>query len=147
MGIDRAAKVAAAAACWVAVAGAAPAGVLEVSLAGLRSAKGLVSACLTRDPARFPRCQHDPAALRIKRTAASGAPLRFEDLPSGSYALAVLHDENQNGRLDTRLGIPREGFGFSRNPRVTFGPPRFGAAAFRIAGGAVRQDVRMRYFL
>ena len=55
--------------------------------------------------------------------------------------------ENGNGRLDTTLGIPREGVGFSRNPRLTFGPPRFSAAQFAVATPAVDQDVRVKYFL
>ena len=137
----------AAAALLATLGGAAPGGALEVSVAGLRSAKGMVSACLTRDPARFPKCQHDPAALRFKRAAGDRTPIRFTAVPSGSYALAILHDENGNGKLDTALmGIPKEGFGFSRNPKVAFGPPRFRAAAFPVANTPLSQNVKMRYF-
>jgi uncharacterized protein (DUF2141 family) len=59
----------------------------------------------------------------------------------------VIHDENNNHKLDTFAGIPREGFGFSRNPSVTFGPPRFAAARFTLSSDADRQQVRMRYLL
>ena len=37
-------------------------------------------------------------------------------------------DQNGNGKLDTMLGIPREGIAFSHDPRLAFGPPRFAAA-------------------
>jgi len=40
----------------------------------------------------------------------------FEDIPPGTYALVVIHDENMNGKLDTNwVGIPKEGYGFSND--------------------------------
>jgi uncharacterized protein (DUF2141 family) len=73
--------------------------------------------------------------------------MTFAALPTGDYAIAVIHDENDNHKLDTLLGIPREGFGFSRNPAIGFGPPRFAAARFALASGADAQHVRMKYML
>lgn len=73
--------------------------------------------------------------------------LRLDGLPRGGYAIAVIHDENGNGKLDTFAGIPREGFGFSRNPPVRFGPPRFAAARFTIDHDGVKQEIRMKYLL
>jgi uncharacterized protein (DUF2141 family) len=43
--------------------------------------------------------------------------------------------------------MPREGFGFSRNPRLRMGPPRFTDAAFAVGETVVRQTVRVRYML
>jgi uncharacterized protein (DUF2141 family) len=45
------------------------------------------------------------------------------------------------------MGIPREGFGFSRNPAIGFGPPRFSAARFTLGSDAQKQQVRIRYLL
>lgn len=126
--------------------GLSPAARLDVGVEALRSHKGMLLVCLTRDPAHFPDCSHDPAARTATVPAGSGA-LSFPGLPSGDYALALVHDENGNGRLDTFAGIPREGVGFSRNPRLLFGPPRFAAARFRIDTPGRSEDVRMRYFL
>ena len=51
----------------------------------------------------------------------------------GTYAAAVYHDANANGRMDTNaLGIPREGYGVSNNPRPRFRAPRFSEAQVRI---------------
>ena len=59
--------------------------------------------------------------------------LRIEDLPSGEYALAVFHDENGNGKLDTNwLGIPKEKVAFSKGKMKTFGPPKYEECSFRI---------------
>lgn len=126
--------------------GAASPGRIDVEVAGLRSAKGNIIMCLTRDPAHFPECDGDPAGRRIV-VAAKDAAAHFPSLPSGDYALALIHDENGNGKLDTRFGLPREGVGFSRNPRITFGPPRFAAAAFPVGARPVEETVKLKYFL
>ncbi|WP_228237924.1 DUF2141 domain-containing protein [Allomuricauda sp. M10] len=59
--------------------------------------------------------------------------LKIANLPAGEYALAVFHDENDNGKLDTNwLGIPREKVAFSNAEMKTFGPPKYKECAFRI---------------
>jgi len=124
--------------------GAAPVARLDVSVEGLRSAKGTLRLCLTADPANFPACVDDADAV-TRSVPAGTALVSFDGLPSGSYALAVIHDENNNARLDTVVGIPREGFGFSRNPPIRFGAPRFAAARFNLGTDAQRQQVKMHY--
>lgn len=37
----------------------------------------------------------------------------FENLPSGKYAVNILHDENRNGEIDKGFILPIEGVGFS----------------------------------
>ncbi len=124
--------------------GAMPVARLDVAIDRLRSAKGFVRVCLTADPANFPACVDDADA--VTRSVPAGTHgISFDALPVGAYALAVIHDENGNARLDTFAGIPREGFGFSRNPPIRFGAPRFAAARFELAGDAALQQVRMRY--
>ncbi|MFM8912653.1 MAG: DUF2141 domain-containing protein [Flammeovirgaceae bacterium] len=68
----------------------------------------------------------------------------FENLPSGDYALSVMHDSNTNGKIDTNLvGIPKEGFGFSNNVIGTFGPPSFEKAKIKAGVGLV--VIKLRY--
>lgn len=126
--------------------GAASPGALELQIAGLRSAKGLVQVCLTRDPVNFPGCTDDSFAIK-RKVPARTTRLTFDGLPTGGYAAALIHDENGNDRLDTVLGIPREGFGFSRNPAIGFGPPKFQAARFTIDAGETSQRVQVKYLL
>ena len=73
--------------------------------------------------------------------------MRFDGLPSGDYALALIHDENGNGKLDTVMGIPREGFGFSRNPAIRFGPPKFVESRIEVTSGGVDETVKVKYLL
>lgn len=138
--------MAGAALCLALLPGAAPVASLDVEVTGLRSAKGLIQLCLTPDAEAFPDC--GKGAGGIKRTVSAAAPrIRFEGLARGDYAVAVIHDANANAKLDTMLGIPKEGFGFSRNPAIRFGPPRFVSARFAVAPGAATQQIRMRYLL
>lgn len=121
------------------------AGALDVGFAGLRNSRGMVRICVTSNPAHFPRCDGDPRARQLTVAAGRAGSLHFRDLVPGTYAISAIHDENGNGRLDTFLGIPREGFGFSRNPRIGFGPPRFDQARFQMGPDGGAQTVRFRY--
>lgn len=126
--------------------GAAPTTSLDVKIDRLRSAKGVLRICLTADPKNFPGCVDDAHA--VTRSVPASAPnVHIDGLPYGQYAIAVIHDANNNAKLDTLLGIPREGFGFSRNPTINFGPPRFKAAEFPLNGDGQVQSITMRYFL
>jgi uncharacterized protein (DUF2141 family) len=126
------------------VGGAVPVTTLKVDVDALRNQRGLIRLCLTAAADNFPRCVDDDRAVS-RSVPASMHSLAYDGLPPGGYAIAVIHDENGNGKLDTIAGIPREGFGFSRNPRIAFGPPSFSAARFSIAGQREAQTIRMRY--
>jgi len=131
---------------WATICGAAPTSELRIDVDGLRNAKGLIQMCVTSDPARFPACVDDAHAVtRVVPATAKGVVIG--GLPHGGYAVSVIHDENANRRLDTFAGIPREGFGFSRNPAIRFGPPRFDDARFAFGADAPEQHVRVKYLL
>lgn len=57
----------------------------------------------------------------------------FKNLPKGTYAVAVIHDANSNGELDTgAFGIPTEAYGFSNDARGMFGPADFDESQFEL---------------
>jgi uncharacterized protein (DUF2141 family) len=115
---------------------------IDVLFESLRSSRGTLRLCLSRNPAHYPDCSGDPQARQVNIPARNGS-YRFDGLPQGTYALTALHDENSNGKLDTFLGIPREGFAFSNNPRIGFGPPAYGRVRFSI--GPARALIRLRF--
>ena len=117
---------------------------LDVAVSGLRNNKGNVLACLTANSKAFPDCSKDPKALKRNVKATASGSINFGEIAAGTYALSLIHDENANGKLDTSLAIPNEGFGFSRNPKITFGPPKFKAASFALVG-AGSQSIKMKY--
>ena len=122
---------------------------VTVAVSDLRNAKGVVRACMTRDPARFPKCRGDANAYSAIVDAQSGAiTMRFSDVAPGRYAVALLHDENANGKADRAMGMmPKEGFGFSRDAKVKMGPPAFDEAAVEIDRAPRTLPIRMRYIL
>ncbi len=120
---------------------------LDVSVYGLRSMKGNVLVCVTSNPKYFPDCSKDPKSHRAKVAASDAEKVSFNGLSQGTYAIALLHDENANNKMDMAVFLPKEGFGFSRNPAVVTGPPRFKAAAFLIDADEVSQRVKMKYML
>lgn len=128
-------------------AAAAEPAALEITLTGLRSAKGQVLVCVTKNPRAFPDCSKDVLSKRLAIRTADAASFRVDGLEQGVYAVSVIHDENGNGKVDTNLMIPREGFGFSRNPAIGFGPPRFASAQIVLGPGDTAHAIRMRYIL
>ena len=103
--------------------------------------------CLTRRADLFLKCDKDPTRIAKSLPASGAATVAFGDVDPGTYALVVLHDENENFKMDTMLGIPKEGFGFSRNPVIRMGPPKYEQVKFTIAPGHNVQAVRLKYML
>ena len=123
---------------------APPSADLIVSVSGLRDARGTVMLCLTRR-ADFLACDKDPARVTRGVPAGTAATIDISALPPGDWSMLAIHDANRNGRLDTMMGIPREGFAFSRNPAMRLGPPRLDQVRFEIPAGESRQSLTMRY--
>jgi uncharacterized protein (DUF2141 family) len=123
-------------------------GTVLVEIGGLRNTNGRVNVSLFAGADGFPQ---DTAAVfksaTLQVTAGREVAVRFDDLSFGDYAVAVLHDENGNGVMDTGfLGIPSEGFGFSNNPRPGFGPPSFQSCKFGLDRHEVTVRLEVRYF-
>lgn len=109
---------------------------VQVVVSGLRSAKGQVACALFRSPEGFPKDAGKAVAHQEVPITGAHATCSFDQIPPGQYAVAVFHDENGNGKMDTNLiGMPREGVGASNNPKTRFGPPKFSESAFTVAAG------------
>ncbi len=143
-GLSRAVKavVAVFAGLLAATPGQAEPGVLEVTVAGIRSDAGhvLVAVC---DRQTF---LHETCRYRGSAPSHRGSVVvRLTGLPPGTYAAQAYQDENDNRKIDRSLfGLPTEGIGFSNDAKMRFGPPSFGDAAFTLnsAGGAIQLTLR-----
>jgi uncharacterized protein (DUF2141 family) len=119
---------------------------LTVHLTELRNDNGRVAVALFDSKKAFP---DQDKALRgqVVRSKAGKAMVKFSNLRPGVYAVAVLHDENSNDRMDFNfVGMPLEGYGFTNDAAVWLGPPSFSAAAVRVPAAASKVTVRVRYF-
>ena len=62
-----------------------------------------------------------------------GAEVTFNNLPAGKYAVNILHDENENGKIDKGFLLPKEGIGFSNYQSIGIGnKPNFKKASFEL---------------
>lgn len=109
---------------------------IHVKILNIRNSTGTVACALFESPDGFPveflRSATNVMVIKIRKTQAR---CDFEDIPPGTYAMAIIHDENMDGKLETNvLGIPTEGYGFSNDAEGRSGPPSFSAASFRYDG-------------
>ena len=120
---------------------------ITVTVTNLRNAHGVVRACMTHAEKSFPQCRGVPSARSAKIAAREGTvTVKFSGVEPGHYAIALLHDENGNGKADRALGMmPKEGFGFSRDAPVRMGPPSFSDAAFDVTDDDRAMTIKMRY--
>ncbi len=123
-------------------ASAAP---LEIIINEVRNAAGVIYVAVFADADSFPM-PHRDVAHRVVQPRNGSVRTLIEDLPSGRYAVAVFHDENDNQDFDLRFGIlPREGYGFSNDAHALLRPPEFEQAAFDLSPKGVRVSFDMVY--
>lgn len=61
----------------------------------------------------------------------------------GTYAFVVMHDRNANGKAD----FFTEGFGFTNNPKLNFGPPDVEDTLVNVLAGVGKTMVTLKYLL
>ena len=87
-----------------------------------------------------------PLQRKVVKVSGKEVKVVFEYLPFGDYAVSAIHDENENGELDSNvIGIPKEGFAFSNNAMGMFGPPSFGKAKVKIQDKLLQQSISLKY--
>lgn len=105
---------------------------LEVSVTGFSSDKGQVYVGLFNKAEDF-AIRGKQFKGKVSAIEGKKAVVRFEDLPTGNYAIASFHDKNKNGFMDKNVfGLPLESYGFSNQARGTLGPPSFSDAKVRV---------------
>jgi uncharacterized protein (DUF2141 family) len=120
---------------------------IHVKILDIRNSTGTVACALFESPEGFPtEYLHFATNMMVIKVRATKARCDFEDIPPGTYALAVIHDENMNGKLDTNwLGVPTEGYGFSNDAKALLGAPSFSAASFPYDGQNLELTISLHY--
>ncbi len=120
---------------------------IEAEAVNLRDSNGSFRCTIFGSPDGFPDNTDKAAGNTSARVVDQKASCIFEGLPPGSYAIATLHDENDNDRMDYNfIGIPLEGYGFSSDPTVMLKAPSFDAAKFDYRGGVQVVPIRIHYW-
>lgn len=119
---------------------------LQVEITGVRNDRGVLLISLYNQEEGFPDNPSRSISKRMLKSAAGKVITEWSELAAGSHAIAVLHDENSDGKMNTNLiGIPIEGFGFSNNKLGLAGPPSFQRASIELKRGFNKTIIKLRY--
>ena len=126
----------------------APGCTLRIHVDGLRNSTGDVGTTLFTTADGWPEnnnkaFRHGPTTIPAGGREVTAV---WEGLPAGDYAVAVIHDENQNHKLDKNfIGWPKEGFGFANNPHVGLSAPAFKDALAHVICPVTEITIHMQY--
>lgn len=108
-------------------------GDLTVEITNINNPRGFIQLGLFNNSQSFPSESKQFMKVRIKPNGKTTS-YTFKDLPEGNYAVAVLHDENSDGKCNMNIiGIPKEGYGFSNNIKPTLSAPSFAKVQFSLS--------------
>ncbi len=118
---------------------------LVVHIDGFRNQKGDAGVTIFSSPDGWP--ENNQKAFLHGGHPFTGDRTTVElQLPAGRYAVAALHDENSNHKLDRNMiGWPKEGFGFSNNPKVGLTAPSFDSAAIQVTCPVTETTIHLIY--
>ena len=107
---------------------------LTVDLCNLRNNEGSVVFALYNREDAFPDEHYKKYYKKMIGKIENGnASVTFTNLPAGKYAVNILHDEDNNGKIKKGFILPKEGIGFSNYQSIGLGnKPKFGKAAFQL---------------
>jgi len=121
-------------------------GQIVVKLSGFRNDRGLVLVSLFSSPRGFPGEPERALRNQQARILDRQASVTFDNVPKGSYALSVLHDEDSDGSMATGwLGVPAEGYAVSNNVVHRFSAPDFEEARFDLSEAQVTLSLSLHY--
>ena len=107
---------------------------LTVKVEGLRNSKGVVQFALYNRDGTIPDEKFEYYyKLGTSQIIKGSSEIVFSNLPMGSYAVNILHDENENGKIDKGFILPIEGVGFSNYESIGLSNrPNFSKASFEL---------------
>jgi uncharacterized protein (DUF2141 family) len=120
---------------------------INVKIQNIGNNNGVIACAIFETEEGFPsKFVEFASKTMLTQIRGKDAIFEFSDIKPGNYAIAVIHDENRNGELDTNMfGIPKEGYGFSSGAKVTMSAPSFSDAVFLYDGGHLQMSVSLHY--
>jgi uncharacterized protein (DUF2141 family) len=135
-----------AAPAWASPAGSGGKCTLIIQVTGFRNTKGLLGAQLFTSSDGWPEDVNKSFRQEHFPIEGDHATARFDHLPAGKYGVVVLHDENENQKLDRNIFLfPKEGFGFANNPHVLLVAPPIEKATIPVTCPTTTTDIRLIY--
>ena len=121
---------------------------LLINFSNLRNNKGYIRAGIYLDNNSF-QDELPTRTISFKKEKAKNGKLKAEILINeGEYGIAVLDDENNNGKMDYKFFIPQEGYGFSNYIHSTLQKPNFVKFKFKVRKMMINEvNIPMKYIL
>lgn len=121
---------------------------MSLEITGIRNSKGFIRIALFADEIQFIKEQPQKSFIYDKSQLVDGKmELSISGIRPGIYGIAVLDDENDNGKLDYKLFIPCEGIGFSCFEHK-LRKPGFSDFSFELKDGLLlKLKIQIKYIL
>ena len=117
-----------------------------VKLTNLKSDKGKLSVSIYDDPETFPKSTGMLEQKIIEGFTEGEFIITFTGLKPGTYAVAGLHDENGDDKMNFNLiGFPKEGYCFSNNIMPKFRAARWNESKFLLEKTGMQIELEMKY--
>ncbi|MEL6364477.1 MAG: DUF2141 domain-containing protein [Pseudomonadota bacterium] len=129
-------------AALIGLAKSAGAADLVVTISNIPNDEGIVAAAVCSE-AKYMKtaCEHVASQDAVE----GEVTLLFEGVEPGEWGVMVLHDENENGKLDFKwYGPPSEAYGSSNNPPPRMGPARWEDIVFTVGDDDVELDIILK---
>jgi len=120
---------------------------LTVVVKHLRNSKGVVQFALYNKEGSIPDQKYKKYLKKnIAPIYNDSSSVVFKNLPKGTYAVNILHDENKNGKIDKGFLLPKEGIGFTNYKTIGLGnKPKFAKARFYLNANTTK-EIKVIYF-
>ena len=107
---------------------------LTIEVNELRNSTGNVVFALYNREDAFPDEHYKKYYKKLTGKIVNGtSSVIFENIPAGKYAVNILHDENNDGKIKKGLIMPIEGIGFSNYNSIGLSnKPSFSKASFDV---------------
>lgn len=114
---------------------------IHVTITDIKSDEGKLYIALYNSEETFLSTRYKGTRSDIKD---GSVVVQFKDIPQGTYAVSVFHDENNNQKLDTNfMGIPKENTGCSNDAKGFMSAPKWKDAKFNVADTTVALTIKM----
>lgn len=119
---------------------------VTMNITHLRSDKGYVIVQVFTTQQGFKDSKPVAKFKYAKKDAVKGALTVKCTLKPGTYGLALLDDENANGKMDNNMvGMPKEGFGFSDYYHTGMSRPTLNDFKIEVKDAPIRTTMKVRY--
>ena len=107
-------------------------GDLTLKIKNFDNRSGFIHIAIYNEEEKFPKKNGKLVGFKEETSKIITNNYEINNLEEDTYAVAIFHDENGNGKFDSFFGIPKEKYGFSNNPLTFLSAPKFEQSCFTL---------------